>query len=113
MKLECSGCSARYTIEDGIIPPQGAKIRCRKCGAVIDVPARSATPRVEPAPTATPAVPASAPLPPVSYTAPASQPITPAPPPSPAPVGAAGFSFLSSNGGDGAASAPATVAPAV
>jgi predicted Zn finger-like uncharacterized protein len=52
MKLECTGCQARYTIDDAIIPPQGAKIRCKKCSAVIVVPAR-----VEPAPTATPLVP--------------------------------------------------------
>jgi predicted Zn finger-like uncharacterized protein len=120
MKLECSGCSARYTIDDGIIPPTGAKIRCRKCGTVIEVPARGVAPRVEPAPTATPVVPASPALPPVSYTAPASQPM--APPAAPAPAfaaapapqgGAAGFSFLSNNGGEAASrsAAPAAAAP--
>jgi predicted Zn finger-like uncharacterized protein len=54
MKLECQGCGTRYTIDDAIIPPQGAKIRCRKCSAVI-----SLTPPVVPAPTAMPIVPAA------------------------------------------------------
>ena len=117
MKLECSGCSARYTIDDSIVPPQGAKIRCRKCGAVIDVPARSDAARVEPAPAATPVVPASPPLPPIAYTAPASQPVAPAPaPPTAAPAiqgGSSGFSFFGDNGGETAAGAhrPAPPAP--
>jgi len=112
MKLECSGCSARYTIDDAIIPPQGANIRCRKCGAVIAVPGSGGA-RLEPAPTATPVVPASPSLPPITYTAPASQPIATPPPPVPAPSqgGAAGFSFLSNNGGETTTEVEAPPAP--
>jgi predicted Zn finger-like uncharacterized protein len=121
MKLECSGCSTRYTIDDAIIPPQGAKIRCRKCGAVIDVPAKGAAPRVEPAPTATPVVPASPPPPPVSYTAPSPRPAAPpshAPAAAPATHGESGaFSFVSGNGGEAATgferTAPPAAAPAM
>jgi predicted Zn finger-like uncharacterized protein len=127
MKLECPGCSTRYTIDDAIIPPQGAKIRCRKCGGVIPVPAPGTALRVEPAPTASPVVPgampdppvpprvnpASPPLPPVTYTSPASQPVAPAPVPPPAAPqpGGGGFSFLAESGATpferGATSAPA------
>jgi len=108
MKLECLSCNARYTIDDAIIPPQGARIRCRKCGALITVAAPgAAAPRVEPAPADTFVVPPPA-LPPISYTAPASQGIAPAPAPSaapptpvraPSPAGnSGGFSFLSAQG---------------
>lgn len=44
MKLECPACQTRYTVDDSLIPPQGAKIRCRKCAGVIAVPPRSAEP---------------------------------------------------------------------
>src|SRR5512147_2066767 len=92
MKLECLSCSSRYTIDDAIIPPQGARVRCRKCGAVIQVAPPAAQPaRVEPAPSETPVVPPPA-MPPIAYTAPAP------PPPAPAPSAESpgGFSFLSS-----------------
>jgi predicted Zn finger-like uncharacterized protein len=106
MKLECLSCQSRYTIDDSIVPPQGAKIRCRKCGAIIPVSAPVSTParvepaRVEPAPTETPVVPSPS-LPPISYTAPASPGFAPssAPAAPPLPPAAAansdGFSFLS------------------
>ncbi|HEU4333070.1 MAG TPA: zinc-ribbon domain-containing protein [Candidatus Eisenbacteria bacterium] len=60
MKLECPGCQTRYTVDDSIIPPQGAKIRCRKCGGVITVPPRSTESPV-PAPAAQAPAPSSAP----------------------------------------------------
>jgi len=123
MKLECLSCHSRYTIDDSIIPPQGAKIRCRKCGAVIAIPASGApAAQVVPAPSETAIVPPSTPppLPPISYTAPASQGFPPAPasaplPPVPAPPPAAsssGFSFLSAPGEAHAAPAPAASQPA-
>ncbi|HET9951908.1 MAG TPA: zinc-ribbon domain-containing protein, partial [Candidatus Eisenbacteria bacterium] len=95
MKLECLSCNSRYTIDDAIIPPQGARVRCRKCGAVIQVSPPAARPAlVEPAPSDTPVVPPPSEtpvvpppaLPPISYTAPAS----------PAAESTTGFSFLSS-----------------
>lgn len=39
MNLECSHCQARYRIDDALIPPQGAQVRCRRCSTVIPVPA--------------------------------------------------------------------------
>src|SRR5262245_32486952 len=109
MKLECSGCSTRYTIDDTIIPPLGAKVRCKKCGTVIHVPATAgASDRVVPAPTSTPIVPPSpapspppvsftspeeSPLPPVLYTAPSTPPVAP-----PARGGSDGFSFFPNEG---------------
>jgi len=80
MKLECTSCKTRYNVADAIIPPLGAKIRCRKCGAVILVPAHgeaaSPAPPVTPA-TAEPAVPASAPRP-EAFTPPGHVTVTPA-----------------------------------
>jgi predicted Zn finger-like uncharacterized protein len=100
MKLECTQCQARYTIDDAIVPAQGAKIRCRKCGSVISVPPAAAAPSV-PAPTAMPVVP---PTPAPAAVTP-SRPITPSgrvtvtPEPAarasaPAPSSPSGFSFL-------------------
>ena len=119
MKLECLSCQSRYTIDDSIVPPQGAKIRCRKCGAIIPVsaPASASPPapvRVEPAPTETSVVPPP-PLPPISYTAPASPgfapPIPPAAPPAPPPPAgnSDGFSFLAPPGESRAEPARAAV----
>ena len=54
MKLDCANCHTRYNVADAIVPPHGAKIRCRKCGAVIMVP-----PRHEAAPAASPLIPPS------------------------------------------------------
>ena len=133
MKLECSSCSMRYTIDDTIIPPLGAKVRCRKCGNTIVVPPIAPAEPVVPAPpemsVVPPAAPAPAPAPappspaasfmdspalkPVTYTAPAS---TPVPPPAPMPVppppaanGDSGgsFSFFPSEGGSPAPAASA------
>jgi len=39
MNLECAQCQARYRIDDAVIPPQGARVRCRHCSNVIEVPA--------------------------------------------------------------------------
>jgi len=39
MNLECAQCQARYRIDDAVIPPQGARVRCRHCSNVIDIPA--------------------------------------------------------------------------
>jgi predicted Zn finger-like uncharacterized protein len=118
MKLECLSCSSRYTIDDAIIPPEGARIRCRKCGAVIVVPSPAeAAARPVPAPSSAPVVPPS-PLPPISYTAAASQAIPPPPAPLPstpfAPAGsnADGFSFLSAPGDGSPEPARAAVQPA-
>jgi len=71
MKLDCTNCRTRYNVADAIIPPHGAKIRCRKCGAVIVVP-----PRHEAAPAATPLIP---PTPEVAapFAPPHARPITP------------------------------------
>ena len=97
MKLDCASCSARYSIDESIVPPQGAKIKCRKCGAVISIP-----PRVEPAPVVTTLVPPSpqhAPSPqhvPPPVAAPSSVPSNSATAPTPAPA-ASGFSFFSSS----------------
>ncbi|HEU4723870.1 MAG TPA: zinc-ribbon domain-containing protein [Candidatus Eisenbacteria bacterium] len=100
MKLDCASCGARYSIDESLIPPQGAKIKCRKCGTVIAVP-----PRVEPAPVATTLVPP---------TPQQQQPPPPAAAPAaPAPA-ASGFSFFSSQETPAAAYvAPAAPAPAV
>lgn len=89
MKLDCASCSARYSIDESIVPPQGAKIKCRKCGAVISIP-----PRVEPAPVATTLVPPTPQHAPPPAAAPAvSSPVAAT---SPAPA-ASGFSFFSNN----------------
>jgi len=110
MKLDCATCGARYSIDENIIPPQGAKIRCRKCGGVIAV-----APRVEPAPVSTPLVPPSpqpaalAAAPPLSASA-AAPPLSAsaAAPPLPSTT-ASGFSFFSANASP-AASPPAAPA---
>ncbi len=105
MKLDCATCGARYSIDESIIPPQGAKIRCRKCGGVIPV-----APRLEPAPVATSLVPPS-PQPAAPPAPAASPPLThpPTPPVVPQPTnGSGGFSFLS-----GPASRPPSPPPAV
>lgn len=46
MTVECTACHARYTIADSLVPPQGARVKCRKCGAVISV--KPAQPIVSP-----------------------------------------------------------------
>ena len=39
MTLECPKCSARYNIQDSLIPEQGARVKCKKCGTVMSIPA--------------------------------------------------------------------------
>ncbi len=47
MIAACPKCGARYRIEDGRLPPQGARLRCARCEAVFKVIA-PARPRAEP-----------------------------------------------------------------
>ncbi|HEX7077826.1 MAG TPA: zinc-ribbon domain-containing protein [Candidatus Eisenbacteria bacterium] len=73
MTIECTSCHARYTIADSLVPAQGARVRCKKCGEVFaikpaaTVPAPSELPLVpptpEPRPPAPPAPPAPSPAP--------------------------------------------------
>jgi predicted Zn finger-like uncharacterized protein len=73
MTIECTSCHARYTIADSLVPAQGARVRCKKCGEVFaikpaaTVPAPSELPLVpptpEPHPPAPPAPPAPSPAP--------------------------------------------------
>lgn len=90
MTIECTACHARYTIADALVPPQGARVKCKKCGALIAVRAPSVT---VPAPTESPLVPptpepAPAPAPaPAAVPAPVAAPAAvPQPAPEPAPV---------------------------
>lgn len=103
MKLDCATCGARYSIDENIIPPQGAKIRCRKCGGVIAVP-----PRVEPAPVSTTLVP---PSPQQQQHQPPQQPVVPPATPQPSTT-VSGFSFFSSNAESTASPLPTPLAPA-
>jgi len=34
MILTCPGCSARYRVKDGLIPPAGKKVKCKKCAVI-------------------------------------------------------------------------------
>lgn len=87
MTIECTSCHARYTIADSLVPAQGARVRCKKCGEVFAVkpaaavPAPSELPLVpptpEPHPPAPPAPPVAAPTP---HSSKAETPGTPAPP---------------------------------
>ncbi|MEK7348899.1 MAG: zinc-ribbon domain-containing protein [Candidatus Eisenbacteria bacterium] len=101
MKLDCATCGARYSIDESIIPPQGAKIRCRKCGGVIAVP-----PRVEPAPVSTTLVPPSP-----QQHQPPQQPVAPPAAPQPSTTASA-FSFFSSNAAPATSTPLAPLAPA-
>ena len=47
MNVICTACNSRYSIADSLIPPQGARFKCRRCSAVIVVSA----PVIELAPT--------------------------------------------------------------
>ena len=38
MILDCDNCGARYNIQDSLIPPQGARVKCKKCSTVLSVP---------------------------------------------------------------------------
>jgi len=88
MTIECTACHARYTIADALVPPQGARVRCKKCAAVISVkPPETAT---IPAPTESTLVP------PTPEPAPPPTPPTPPPPPqmAPAPAPAPAFAAM-------------------
>ena len=47
MNIECTVCHTRYSIADSLVPPQGARFKCRRCSAVIAI----AAPVIELAPT--------------------------------------------------------------
>ena len=84
MTIECTACHARYTIADALVPPQGARVRCKKCGTVIAVKPSATEPTI-PAPTESALVPPTPqPAPPPAAAAPVAPP-TPAPAPKPAP----------------------------
>ena len=105
MTIECTTCHARYTIADGLVPPQGARVRCKKCSTVILVKPAGA-PSI-PAPTETTLVPPS----PEPAPAPAPEPVAP-PAPAPAiPSAAAVPAFTSSIFEPSIASAPQAPAP--
>jgi predicted Zn finger-like uncharacterized protein len=80
MNIECTSCQARYTIADSLVPPQGARVRCRKCGEVMQV--KSPAPLVMPS--ELPLVPPSPESPVLPAAEPAPQ-AAAAPPPSPPP----------------------------
>ena len=50
MVVECSQCHKRYRIDEGKIPPTGARIKCKNCGTAILVspPKKEVSPPVEP-----------------------------------------------------------------
>lgn len=76
MTIECTACHARYTIADSLVPPQGARVRCRKCSAVFAVkPAEAIV-----TPAELPLVPPTPQPPPEALAPPPSQ--VEAPPPS-------------------------------
>jgi predicted Zn finger-like uncharacterized protein len=60
MNIICTECRTRYSIADSLIPPQGARFKCRKCGNVIPV----AAPTVELAPRELETIPPARPSPP-------------------------------------------------
>jgi predicted Zn finger-like uncharacterized protein len=47
MNIVCTNCRTRYSIADSLIPPQGARFKCRRCSEVIPIEA----PVIELAPT--------------------------------------------------------------
>ena len=91
MHVECNSCNTRYTIADEKIPPQGARVRCRKCQAVFQVPGPSSPsplPLIPPTPEDTspalghtPAEPAPSTMPPPPPPAARVPSMTPPPPP--------------------------------
>lgn len=87
MTLECTSCRARYSIADSLIPPQGARIKCRKCGELITIEA----PVIELVPTDLEVIPPPEPAPRRREAEPArpapARPDPPAPAPRPAPAG--------------------------
>ncbi|HKW50695.1 MAG TPA: zinc-ribbon domain-containing protein [Candidatus Eisenbacteria bacterium] len=92
MTLVCPKCSARYNIQDSLIPAQGARVKCKKCETVMTIP----PPVVElapqdlelippPSPGAAPSAPQQRPTP--SMSAPPKRPVPPVAPPPPPPEG--------------------------
>jgi len=86
MTLDCPKCSARYNIQDSLIPATGARVKCKKCGTVITIPApvmELAPQDLELIPPPGPAAPSpQAPAPSFDAPAPRSRPPAfPAPPP--------------------------------
>ena len=91
MTLDCPKCSARYNIQDSLIPATGARVKCKKCATVITIPApvmELAPQDLELIPPAEPAAPSPR-APSRSFDSPAPSPKAPAPrstpPASPAP----------------------------
>src|SRR5262245_47523017 len=89
MNLECAQCQARYRIDDAVIPPQGARVRCRHCSNVSAIPA----PVIELAPSDLELIPPPSPSgvaadPSSLVEIPALEPVSvqPRPEPAPAPV---------------------------
>ncbi|HEY7724835.1 MAG TPA: GYF domain-containing protein, partial [Anaeromyxobacteraceae bacterium] len=46
MRFDCDGCGAQYMISDDKVGPSGVKVRCKRCGKVVNV---KAAPAAEPA----------------------------------------------------------------
>lgn len=91
MNIECTSCHARYTIADSLVPPQGARVRCRKCGEVMQV--KSSAPMVMPSELPlVPPSPESPPFPPEQPAPPAAA-APPPPPPAPQPEPDSGGAF--------------------
>jgi predicted Zn finger-like uncharacterized protein len=43
MVIECNGCSRKFNLKDGLLKPEGSKVRCTKCGTIfIAVPPAAA-----------------------------------------------------------------------
>ena len=38
MTIDCGSCGARYNIQDSLIPPQGARVKCKKCATMMTIP---------------------------------------------------------------------------
>lgn len=88
MTIDCPNCSARYNIQDSLIPAQGARVKCRKCATVITIPApvvELAPQDLELIPPPGPAVSTKVPAPSASAPAPRSAMPTPTVPPPPPP----------------------------
>ncbi len=89
MKVACSSCHTQYTIADEKVPPQGARIRCRKCQTVFAIPgpeAAAAVPaRVPEAPARSPQAPFRAPEAAVVPEPPTPVPLPTIPPAAPTP----------------------------
>ena len=40
MRLTCPNCSARYEVDDGMIPPEGRDVQCSNCSTTWFQPGR-------------------------------------------------------------------------